>query len=127
MTPSADRPRVLVVDDEPSIVTALEFLLEQEGFEVTSAADGETAIARAREAHPALILLDITMPGPDGFEVCQTLRADPAMAGTRIIMLTARSRDADRAKGLALGADDYITKPFSTRALLARIRELLAA
>ncbi|WP_043768026.1 response regulator transcription factor [Algiphilus aromaticivorans] len=119
--------RVLVVDDEPGIVTSLEFLLKQAGFTVSTATDGDSGLEKAQAERPDLILLDIMMPGRDGFEVCQTLRADPAMANTKIVMLTARSRDAEQAKGLALGADDYITKPFSTRDLVARVQELLAA
>lgn len=119
--------RILVVDDEPSIVTSLEFLLTQAGYRVSTAGDGDAGLEKARAERPDLILLDVMMPGRDGFEVCQTLRADPDMADTRIVMLTARSRDAEQTKGLALGADDYITKPFSTRALIARVQELLAA
>lgn len=126
MNSTAQAARVLVVDDEPGIVTSLEFLLAQAGFQVSTATDGDSGLEKAQAEKPDLILLDIMMPGRDGFEVCQTLRADPAMTDTRIVMLTARSRDAEHAKGLALGADDYITKPFSTRDLVARIQELLA-
>jgi len=119
--------RVLIADDEAHIVTSLEFLLQQAGIGVLTAADGIEALEKARAEHPDLILLDIMMPGCNGFEVCQRLRADPATADIRIVMLTARSRDAEAAKGLALGADDYITKPFSTRDLVARVRAILAA
>ncbi|MEW6220932.1 MAG: response regulator [Thermodesulfobacteriota bacterium] len=119
-------PRVLIVDDEPHIALALELLMKREGFEVVVADNGRQALAAASELHPDLILLDIMMPEMDGYEVCQRLRADAAHAGTAIIMLTAKGREVEREKGLALGADLYITKPFSTREVVARMREVLA-
>lgn len=117
--------KVLVVDDEPNIVLSLEFLMQQAGFEVTTAEDGETALARVAEAAPDLVLLDISLPGIGGFDVLERLRADPALAGLPVIMLTAHGREVEREKGLALGADDYVTKPFSTRELVERVRTLL--
>lgn len=117
--------RVLIADDEENIVTSLEFLLKRAGFEVSIAADGNEALARAEADRPHLVLLDIMMPGCNGYEVCQRLRARPELADMRIVMLTARGREAEAAKGLALGADEYITKPFSTRELVARVRALL--
>jgi DNA-binding response OmpR family regulator len=118
---------VLVVDDEASIVLSLEFLMKQAGYRVRVANDGEAALVAIAEDPPDLILLDAMMPKRDGFDVCQTVRANPHWAGTRIIMLTAKGRDIERDKGLALGADDYITKPFSTREVVERVRQLLAS
>jgi DNA-binding response OmpR family regulator len=119
------KPSVLVVDDEPNIVLSLEFLLKQAGFEVRVARDGEEALKAVAESVPDLILLDVMTQGRDGYEVCQTIRANPAWRPVKIVMLTARSREVEREKGLALGADDYITKPFSTRELVDRVKRLL--
>lgn len=116
---------VLVVDDEPSILLALEFMMKNAGYEVRTARDGAEALAALAHSTPDLILLDVMMPPPDGYDVCQRVRADPRWRDTRIIMLTARGRDVEREKGLALGADDYVTKPFSTRELMAKVREML--
>jgi DNA-binding response OmpR family regulator len=119
--------RVLVVDDEPNIVMSLRFLMEREGLAVEVAPTGEAAL-QALERTPAdLVLLDVMMPEIDGFEVCQRIRANPAWAKTPIIMLTAKGRDVERDKGRALGADEYITKPFSTRELVARIKQMLGS
>ncbi|GKW50894.1 response regulator transcription factor [Halomonas sp. NCCP-2165] len=118
-------PKVLVVDDEPNIVLSLEFLMQQAGFEVTTAEDGESALARVSEASPDLILLDISLPDLSGFEVLERLRQTPEGATLPIIMLTAHGREVEREKGLALGADDYITKPFSTQALVEKVKALL--
>lgn len=118
---------VLIVDDEPNIVLSLEFLMRQAGYDVRVARDGDAALAAVAERAPDLVLLDVMMPGRDGYEVCQAIRANPACARTRIVMLTARSREVEREKGIALGADDYVTKPFSTRALVERVREMLAS
>ncbi|WP_069383756.1 response regulator transcription factor [Halomonas caseinilytica] len=117
--------RVLVVDDEPNIVLSLEFLMEQAGFEVTTAEDGETALRFIADDAPDLVLLDISLPGIGGFEVLERLRGDSAHRHLPIIMLTAHGREVEREKGLALGADDYITKPFSTRTLVNKVRALL--
>ncbi|WP_016855573.1 response regulator transcription factor [Halomonas smyrnensis] len=117
--------KVLIVDDEPNIVLSLEFLMQQAGFEVVTAEDGETALARVSETRPDLMLLDISLPGIGGFDVLERLRADPDVARLPIIMLTAHGREVEREKGLALGADDYITKPFSTRELVERVKRLL--
>ena len=122
-TPAA---RVLIAEDEPSIVVSLEFLLRQAGYEVHVAANGEDALRDLRALRPDLVLLDVMLPGVNGFEICRRLRADAQLAGIRIMMLTARGRESEVAKGLALGADAYVTKPFGTRELLASIRELLA-
>ncbi|MCK2182919.1 response regulator transcription factor [Halomonas getboli] len=117
--------KVLVVDDEPNIVLSLEFLMQQAGFEVMTAEDGETALTRVAETRPDLVLLDISLPGIGGFDVLERLRADPDLARLPVIMLTAHGREVEREKGLALGADDYVTKPFSTRELVERVKALL--
>ncbi len=117
--------KILVVDDEPNILISLEFLMRRAGFEVRSASDGEAALAAIQEDPPDLVLLDVMMPKKDGYEVCETVRANPAWSGVRIVMLTARGRDIEREKGLALGADDYVTKPFATRELVDKVNALL--
>lgn len=119
--------KILIVDDEPNIVISLEFLMKKEGFEVAVANDGEEALAKAASFAPDLMLLDVMMPKKSGFEVCEALRADPARAGLQIVMLTAKGRDTEVAKGIALGADAYVTKPFSTKDLVAKVKEMLAA
>lgn len=119
--------KVLIADDEPNIVISLEFLLRREGFAVSVAVDGEEALHKARAEKPDLVLLDVMMPKMNGFDVCQALRADPELASMRVMMLTAKGRDTEVNKGLGLGADAYMTKPFSTKELLARVRALLEA
>ena len=116
---------VLIADDEANIVISLEFLMKREGHRVTVARDGEAALAAIRAERPDLVLLDVMMPGTSGFEVCQAVRADESLAGVKILMLSAKGRDTDLAKGSALGADAYMTKPFSTRELADKVRELL--
>ncbi|MFZ4791687.1 MAG: response regulator transcription factor [Candidatus Competibacteraceae bacterium] len=118
--------KILVVDDEPNIVLSLEFLMKQAGFQVRTASDGEAALTAVAAEPPDLVLLDVMMPRKNGYEVCQAIRANPDWKGVRIIMLTAKGREVEREKGLALGADDYITKPFSTKEVVERVRELLA-
>jgi DNA-binding response OmpR family regulator len=117
---------ILVVDDEPNIVLSLEFLMKQAGHRVRVAGDGEAALAAIAAEAPDLVLLDAMLPKRDGYDVCQTIRANPAWSAVRIIMLTAKGRDVERDKGLALGADDYITKPFSTREVVERVKQQLA-
>jgi DNA-binding response OmpR family regulator len=116
---------VLIVDDEPNIVLSLQFLMRKAGFDVRTARDGEEALAEIARQAPDLVLLDVMMPKRDGFDVCQTVRANPAWQGIRIVLLTAKGRDIEREKGLALGADDYVTKPFSTRDVLERVEKLV--
>ena len=118
--------KVLVADDEPNIVVSLEFLMKREGYEVSIARDGQQALEAIRRLRPDLVLLDVMMPLRSGLEVLQAVRADEAVADTRILMLTAKGRETDIAKGLALGADAYMTKPFSTRELAERVRRLLS-
>lgn len=119
--------KILIADDEPNILISLEFLMKREGHRVLVARDGVQALEAIRTEKPALVLLDVMMPGKSGFEVCQAVRADEALAGVKILMLTAKGRDTDLAQGLGLGADAYMTKPFSTKDLAARVRELLGA
>ncbi len=116
---------VLIVDDVPNIVLSLEFLIKKEGYEVQSVSNGEEAMQAIAENVPDLILLDVMMPRKDGYQVCQELRANPSWKDIKIIMLTAKGRDVEREKGLALGADDYITKPFATQEVVEKIRLLL--
>jgi len=116
---------VLIADDEQNIVISLQYLMKREGHAVSVARDGREALAAIQRDRPDLVLLDVMMPGLSGFDVCQAVRADPALAGVKILLLTAKGRDTDLAKGLALGADAYVTKPFSTQELAARVRALL--
>ena len=116
---------VLIADDEPNIVISLEFLMKREGHRVSVARDGNAALEAIRRERPDLVLLDVMMPGKSGFEVCQAVRADESLATVKILMLSAKGRDTDLAKGSALGADAYMTKPFSTRELADKVRELL--
>lgn len=117
--------KILIADDEQNIVISVEFLLKREGFEVVVAGDGQEALDKIRAARPDLVILDVMMPRKNGFDVCQELRADPEFKEMRILMLTAKGRDTEMAKGLALGADSYMTKPFSTRDLVAQVKRLL--
>ncbi|MCP5517505.1 MAG: response regulator transcription factor [Verrucomicrobiales bacterium] len=119
------KPKILVVDDEPDAVDLIAFNLKAAGFRVTAAPDGEVALKKARQESPDLIVLDLMLPEVDGLEVCKILRRDTATAGIPIVMLTARAEEVDRVLGLELGADDYITKPFSPRELVLRIKNLL--
>ena len=116
--------KVLIVDDEPNIVTSLTFLMKKSGFETSVARDGDEALAEVERFGPDLVLLDVMMPKRDGFEVCQTLRA-AGQTQLKIILLTAKGRDMEMAKGLAIGADAYITKPFSTRDLVDLVNRML--
>lgn len=118
-------PKVLIADDEPNILISLEYLMKREGFEVHLARDGQQALDMLRSEHPRLLLLDVMMPAKSGFEVCQELRADATLKDTLVLMLTAKGRDTDVARGLAMGADAYVTKPFSTKELVHKVRELL--
>ena len=117
---------VLIVEDEPAILRALTFLLSRANFDVRVARDGEEAIEAIEEAPPTLVLLDVMLPKRNGLEVCEFIRANPAWNDLRIIMLTAKGSDEDREKGLAMGADAYLTKPFSTREVLAQVQRLVS-
>lgn len=116
---------ILIVDDEPSIVELVRFTLEDTGVRVVEASDGAEALTLARRVKPDLVLLDVQMPRLNGLEVCRQLRREPALARTLVIMLTAAGQQADRARGLEAGADEYLTKPFSPLALLALVEALL--
>jgi CheY-like chemotaxis protein len=118
-------PTILVVDDEPTIRELVRCTLEDEHVVILEASDGVEALERAQAARPELILLDVHMPRLDGIEACRRLRGDPTQAGARIVLLTAAGQDADRARGLAAGADEYLTKPFSPLALFSLVRSLL--
>jgi len=117
--------KVLIVDDEPNILISLEFLMQQAGYAVRCVETGDDALAQLDEFQPHLILLDVMLPGMDGFEVCQRVRQTPGWSHIKIVMLTAKGRDVEVAKGLVLGADAYITKPFSTKALIAEVQHQL--
>ncbi len=120
-----ERNRILIIDDEPQIVRALELLMQREGFEVRSASDGIEALSAIEDGAPDLILLDLMMPRMDGFELCQKIRSNPAWKNMIIVILTAKGRDIEREKGMALGADHYVTKPFSTREVVQLIKSAL--
>lgn len=117
--------KVLIADDEPNIVTSLEFLMQNSGYEVRVARNGEEALRLADSFRPHLVLLDIMMPLKNGYEVCRSIRGNPALRQMKVVMLSAKGRESDAQQGLALGADAYVTKPFSTKGLLAQVRELL--
>ena len=116
---------ILIVDDEPSIVVPIQFLMEQQGYSVLVAENGEDALDIIYKYKPDLILLDIMLPRIDGYEVCEIVRLNPEYRGIKIIFLTAKGREVEIAKGLSLGADAYITKPFSNTELIAKVKELL--
>jgi len=118
--------KVLVVDDDPSIVVSLKFLMDQEGYEVFIAYDGETALELAENETPDLVLLDIMLPVIDGFKVCEEIRANPSLQSTKIVFLTAKGNEEDIARGLILGGDAYLTKPYSNKTIVATVRDLLA-
>lgn len=120
-------PAVLIVEDEESILLSLEFLLRNAGCGVQTARDGDTAEAALAATAPDLVLLDVMLPGADGYTLCRRIRNDPRLKKTRIILLTARGRDTDLQQGIAAGADAYLTKPFSTRELVAKVQALLAS
>jgi DNA-binding response OmpR family regulator len=117
--------KVLIAEDEPNIVASLEFLLRQSNYEVRVARDGEEALRLVASFAPHLVLLDAMMPRKSGFEVCRHIRGNPACRHVKVMLLSAKGRDSDVGEGMALGADAYVTKPFSTKALLATVRELL--
>jgi two-component system, OmpR family, alkaline phosphatase synthesis response regulator PhoP len=119
--------KILIADDEPNILISLEFLMKREGYEVVVARDGQEAVDAIVRERPALVLLDVMMPIKTGFDVCHEVRALDTVRDTLILMLTAKGRDTDVAKGMALGANAYMTKPFSTKELVQKVRELLGA
>ena len=118
--------KVLIADDEPNIVASLEFLMRQKGYDVKVVHTGDDALSAIREFAPDLVLLDVMMPRMSGYDVCQKVREDPALSAVKVIMLSAKGRDVEINKGIAVGADAYVTKPFSTRDLIARVEAMLA-
>lgn len=120
------RRRILIVDDEPNIVLSLEFLMQQSGYDVAVARDGAEALERMQSFQPDLVLLDVMMPVLNGFEVCQKIRENTAWNAVKIVMLSAKGRESEVSKGLALGADAYVTKPFSTKELVQRVAGMMA-
>ena len=118
--------QILIADDEPNIVISLEYLMRREGYDVSVARDGQEALEKVAHSVPDLILLDVMMPRKTGFEVCETLRSRPEWESIKILMLTAKGRETDVSKGMALGANAYMTKPFSTQELVTRVAALLA-
>jgi len=118
-------PHILIVDDEPNIVMSLEFLMRKNGYQVSIARNGTEALDAIDHTAVDLVLLDIMMPDVDGYQVCRHIRQHPKRAGTRVIMLSAKSKEADIQKGYEAGADLYIPKPFSTRQLMEKVKELL--
>jgi len=117
--------KILIADDEPNIVVSLEFLMKQRGYEVRVVNDGAEALRVVADFRPDLILLDVMMPSVSGYDICQKVRENPDWQDIRIVMLSAKGRDIEVTKGMAVGADAYVTKPFSTRDLIAKVGELL--
>jgi len=117
--------KILIVDDEPYVTRSLTFMLKKEGYNVSSAANGEEAMAKVRESKPNLIFLDVMMPKKNGYEVCQEMKSEPGLNDVHIIMLTAKGQEADREKGFNSGADEFMTKPFSPMRVIEKVRELL--
>ena len=117
--------KIMIVDDEPNIVLSIEYLMKREGYQVVTANDGQAAMDMLEESDPDLLILDVMMPRKNGFEVCREIRADPSLSGKPILILSAKGREAEIKKGLSLGADAYITKPFSTHDLVDKVNQLL--
>ncbi|OGO21922.1 MAG: two-component system response regulator [Chloroflexi bacterium RBG_16_50_9] len=117
--------KILVVDDEANVIRTLTFVLRKEGYEVSSAGDGEEAIARVRESKPNLMFLDVMMPKKNGYEVCKALKSDSSLSDIHVIMLSAKGQEADKEKALNLGADEFMAKPFSPKGVVERVKELL--
>lgn len=118
--------KVLIADDEPNIVVSLEFLLRRAGYDVLVTHDGPETLRAIRAERPGLVVLDAMMPGMSGYDICAAVRAETALRDTPILMLTAKGRETDVARGVGAGADAYVTKPFSTQALLAKVQDMLA-
>jgi two-component system, OmpR family, alkaline phosphatase synthesis response regulator PhoP len=118
---------ILLVDDEPYIIRSLSYVLEREGYWVETARNGEEALHKIRDLHPCLVFLDVMMPVKNGYQVCAEVREDPEIANTHIIMLSAKGQQVDRERGLLGGTDEYITKPFSPREIIALVRAIVKA
>ncbi|MFO8010562.1 MAG: response regulator [Dehalococcoidia bacterium] len=119
------RKKVLIVDDDPNLIRSLEFVFKQEGYEFDTATNGEEAIQKVREGKPSVLLLDIMMPKKNGFDVCQEVKSAPDLRDTHVVILSAKSQVMDKEKGYSAGADEYITKPFSPKSIVSRVKELL--
>ena len=117
--------KILVVDDEPHVIRTLTFVLRKEGYEVSSAGDGEEAMAKVRESKPNLMFLDVMMPKKNGYEVCQELKNNSSLSDIYVVMISAKGQEADKEKALSLGADEFITKPFSPMRVIEKVKELL--
>jgi two-component system phosphate regulon response regulator PhoB len=127
MAETGRKHRILVVEDEDNIALALDFLMTREGYDHARVADGAAALPRIRDMHPDLVLLDVMLPGASGYEICQDVRLDPTLSDVKILMMTARGSAIERRKGMALGADGFITKPFELKELREEVRRLLDA
>ena len=117
--------KILVVDDEPNVIRTLTFVLKKEGYDVSSAVNGEEAIARVHESKPSLMFLDVMMPKKNGYQVCQELKSDPSLSDIHIVMLSAKGQESDKEMALSLGADEFMTKPFSPLGVIGRVKEIL--
>ena len=124
-TKSVNGKKILIVDDEPNVIKSLTFVLSKEGYDVSSAVNGEEAIAKVRQSKPDLMFLDVMMPKKNGYEVCQEVKSDSGLSDIHVIMLTAKGQEADREKGLNAGADEFMTKPFSPILVIDKVKELL--
>ncbi|RLC94711.1 MAG: two-component system response regulator [Chloroflexi bacterium] len=116
---------ILLVDDDPHVIRSLTFMLNKEGYETVVATDGEDAMEKLRQLKPRVMFLDVMMPKKNGYEVVRELRSDPDLGDVHVVLLTAKGQEADREKGLSLGADEFVTKPFSPRSILDKVRALL--
>jgi DNA-binding response OmpR family regulator len=125
-TPSMTDNKILVVDDEPNVVRTLTFVLRKEGYDVATAENGEEALAKIRESKPRLMFLDVMMPKKNGYEVCQELKGDSKLSDIHIVVLSAKGQEADREKAMNMGANEFITKPFSPIGVVGRVKELMA-
>jgi DNA-binding response OmpR family regulator len=123
--PPTQERKILIVDDEPHVIRSLTFVLEKEGYNVSSATNGEEAMAKVQESKPRLILLDVMMPKKNGYEVCQEVKNNSSLSDIHVIMLTAKGQEADREKGFSAGADEFMTKPFSLKAVVDKVKEIL--
>jgi len=126
MSEGPARKRILVVEDEDNIAVALDYLMSREGYEQRRTATGAGAVDLIREMHPDLVLLDVMLPEVSGYEICQSVRMDPALNDVKILMMTARGSAMERRKGMAMGADGFISKPFELKALRSEVRRILA-
>jgi DNA-binding response OmpR family regulator len=121
----SEKKRILIADDDPHVIRSLTFVLNKEGYDSLAATNGEEAMLKIRESKPSLMFLDVMMPRKNGYEVCQEVKGDPTLSNTYIIMLTAKGQEADRETGLSMGADEFVTKPFSLMKLADRVKQIL--